>query len=236
MPRGGTRTHGRMCAAAALTAALAVLGGCAGKDVVKVNSDADLPFVLSGVSDLTQVAQLTGPGAVNDTVSAGVVGTDLGSMVNLGDKTFFLFGDTYGIRDEDAWGGGGDLWRSNVSSWTTDDDPSDGITFDGWAPVDEFGLAAALAEGDHDANTGLGEVTKIPTYGFAVDGTLYVQYMSVSYWGESGVWDANYAGLLRSADEGQTWENLESVRWPGNSGFIQVAALTVSENLSLIHI
>lgn len=228
----GTRTPGtqRGRTAASLVAMIVVATGCTEGGAVTVDTRTDRPFVLEGVSGLKQVAQLTGPDAINDTVSVGVVGTDLGSMVNFGGKTFFLFGDTYGIREADAWGGMGDLWRSNVSAWTTDDDPRDGITFDAWTPVDEFGLAAALSEGDHAANTGTGEVTKIPTHGFAVDETLYVQYMSVSFWGESGVWDANYAGLLRSTDEGESWENLEDVRWPGDSGFIQVAALPVSEN------
>lgn len=209
--------------AVSLTAlAGAALSGCAGGPPEIHGSQMD-PFVLTGVRDLTQVAQLTGPGAVNDTGRVGVAGTDLGSMVNLGDRTYFLFGDTFGERDPDSFGGQGGFWRSNVSAWTTDDDPRDGISFDGWAPVDEVGLAAALVEGDHHANTGTGEVTKIPTYGFAVGDVLYLHYMSVSHWGEPGAWDANYAGLARSTDRGESWTPLE-VRWPGDSNFVQIAA------------
>jgi len=189
----------------------------------EIDMDQDRPFVLGGVGDLTEIAQLTGPDAINDTESVGVAGTDLGSMVNLGDRTYFLFGDTFGERDPDSSGGQGGFWRSNVAAWTTDADPSDGISFEGWAPVDGIGFAAAMIEGEHDANTGGGEVTKIPTYGFAVGDTLYVHYMSVSYWGDPGAWDANYAGLIRSTDRGETWTRVDGIEWPGDSNFVQVA-------------
>ena len=222
-------------AAAAASAALA-LCACTGQvagggplSPPAVDPEPDKPFVLDGVRDLTEIAKLTGPDAINDTEAVGVAGTDLGSMVNLGDTTFFLFGDTFGERAADSYGGQGGMWRSNVSAWTTDDDPRDGITFDGWAPIDGIGLAAALVEGEHDANDGTGEVTKIPTYGFAVDDTLYLSYMSVKFWGEPGAWDANYAGFAKSTDEGRTWTALDEPRWPGDSNFIQVATANVIE-------
>lgn len=225
----------RPLVALAAVAALALAGCAAGAapgtaaDPVPIDPDPDRHFVLSGVQDVTQIAQLTGPDALNDTVGVGVAGTDLGSMTTVGDRTYFFFGDTFGERAPDAVGGQGGFWRSNVSAWTTDDDPTDGITFDGWAPVDEVGLAAALVEGDHDANDGSGEVTKIPTSGFAIGETLYISYMSVSYWGEPGAWDANHSALAKSRDQGRTWTALEAPRWPGGSNFIQVATAHVEE-------
>ena len=72
------------------------LAGCAGTETPEVDPNPDKPFVLEGVTGLTEIAQLTGPDAMNDTASVSVAGTDLGSMVNVGDKTFFLFGDTFG--------------------------------------------------------------------------------------------------------------------------------------------
>jgi hypothetical protein len=219
--------------AARATAAAAAMGIAAcssGSDRIDLrdqDTSADQPFVLAGTSNLTQVAQLTGPGGINDTEPVMVAGTDLGSMVNDGDTTYFLFGDTFGTRAEDAHGGGGEIWRSNVVAFTTDDDPSEGISFDGWI-TDDVGWAKEIAPGDHDAN-GTGEVTKIPTHGFVVDGVLYVAFMSVHYWGDPGKWDANYAGLAKSTDDGQTWEILESPQWPGESNFIQVAAEHVTD-------
>lgn len=183
-------------------------------------------FVLTGVNNVTQIAQLTGPGAINDTESVAVAGTDLGSMVTVGERTYFLFGDTFGVRDPDSYGGQGEFWRSNVLAWSSDADPTDGITFDGWL-VDDVGLAAPIAEGDHDPNGTGGEVTKIPTQGFAVGDALYAYVMSVTYWGEPGAWDANDAMLVRSVDQGATWEVLAAPRWPGDSGFIQAATAHV---------
>ena len=115
----GARARRRGAAIVAVaTAALTMTGCVAGPG--EIDMDQDRPFVLGGVGDLTEIAQLTGPDAINDTESVGVAGTDLGSMVNLGDRTYFLFGDTFGERDPDSSGGQGGFWRSNVAAWTTD--------------------------------------------------------------------------------------------------------------------
>lgn len=227
MPR--VPSSSRRSAAVAASVALALsLAGCSGGDAVSIDPNPDRPFVLEGVSNLTEIAQLTGPGAMNDTAAVSVAGTDLGSMTNVGDRTFFFFGDTFGERDPDSIGGQGEFWRSNVAAWTTDDDPSDGIEFEGWVE-DDIGLAAALIEGEHDANGAGGEVTKIPTYGFAIGETLYVSYMSVMFWGDPGAWDANGSALIVSRDGGESWSPVGGVEWPGDSNFVQVATAEVSE-------
>ncbi|WP_353112892.1 DUF4185 domain-containing protein [Microbacterium sp.] len=218
----------RRIGAALVAASVLALAACTSGGGVSVDPDPDKPFVLTGVSKVTEIARLTGPGAMNDTAVVGVAGTDLGSMVNLGDKTFFFFGDTFGERDPESVGGQGGFWRSNVSAWTTDDDPSDGIDFGGWL-TDDVGLASPLIEGDHDANDIGGEVTKIPTYGFAVGETMYVSYMSVRHWGDPGAWDANYAALVKSTDGGASWKPVEGVRWPGDSNFVQFATAAVQD-------
>ncbi|PZF80874.1 DUF4185 domain-containing protein [Jiangella anatolica] len=218
-------------AALTLAAAAAACSEDAGRDTAPVSvadDAAERPFVLTGVRDVTEVAQLTGPDAVNDTAAVAVAGTDLGSMVNVGDRTYFAFGDTFGERDPDSYGGQGGFWRSNVMAFSTDDDASDGIAFDGWI-TDEVGLAAEIVPGLHEPD-GTGEVTKIPTYGFAVDGAMYLYFMSVHHWGAPGEWDANYSALAKSTDDGQTWEVLDAPRWPGDSNFIQVATAHVAED------
>lgn len=227
--RRSTRAARTVRSAAAVTGlAAATLVGCSPPSP-QLDADQHKPMVLEGVERLTEVAQLTGPGSINDTEAVAVSGTDLGSMANLGDRTYFFFGDTFGERDPESIGGQGGIWRSNVSAYTTDVDPTDGITFDGWAPLDDVGWAAALVEGDHAANTGGGEVTKIPTAGFAVGDALYIQYMSVSFWGEPGAWDANFAALAKSTDQGRTWTPVEGVQWPGDSNFVQLAAAQVND-------
>ena len=218
----------RLLLSAVIIAAVSVVAGC-GNAQLPGGGVAGDRFVLEGVSGLDEIAKLTGPAAMNDTDPVGVAGTDLGSMVNVGDRTYFFFGDTFGERDPDAYGGQGGAWKSNVSAFTTDGDPSDGISFDGWVPVDGIGLAAPLLDGDHDGNDAGGEVTKIPTYGFSIGEVMYVHYMSVRHWGDAGAWDANYAGLIVSRDGGESWSDLEGVRWPGDSNFVQVATAHVSD-------
>ena len=180
-------------------------------------------FVLTGVSGLTRVSQLTGADSPNKTDKYGVYGTDLGSMINDGDRTYFVFGDTFGERPEGMTGGGGSLWRSNALAYATDGDPADGISFDGMI-VDEIGLAKELLP---SAKVDFEEMTKIPTHGLAANGALYLYYMSVNHWGDPGKWDANYASLAKSTDEGQNWTLLDEVKWPGNGNFVQVSPYKV---------
>ncbi|UFU04976.1 DUF4185 domain-containing protein [Ruania halotolerans] len=218
----------------ALVATLALLAcsnpGTGGGAPPAGGGDPGGEFLVTEVANVTQIAQLTGPDStINDTESVAIAGTDLGSMFTAGERTYFVFGDTFGTRAPDAFGGGGGNWRSNAVAWTTDDDPTDGITFDDWVR-DDVGLALEVAPGEHDPNNGEGEVTKIPTHGFAVEDTLYLQYMSVSFWGEAGQWDANHAGLVRSTDDGATWEVLDAPQWPGDSHFVQVSAALVEED------
>lgn len=176
--------------------------------------------VITGTANLTKVGQLTGPDSPNRTDAVAVAGTDLGSMFNVGDKTYFVFGDTFGERPPDAFGGTGTNWRSNALAWTTDTEPEDGIELGGWA-VDDIGLASELLPSKKQDNV---EMTKIPTNGFTAGGAMYLYYMSVRHWGEPGEWEANYSSLAKSEDGGQTWALLDDITWPGESNFIQVAS------------
>src|SRR5689334_20254245 len=108
-------TRAKVTTGIAIAVAAAALAGCTSGGIPVVDHDQDKPFVLEGVENLTEIAKLTGPEAINDTESAAVAGTDLGSMVNVGDVTHFFFGDTFGERDPDSYGGQGGIWRSNVS-------------------------------------------------------------------------------------------------------------------------
>jgi hypothetical protein len=174
---------------------------------------------LKEVTGLTEVAKLTGPGAINDTQKFGVAGTDLGHMINMGEKTYFVFGDTFGVRDPDSYGGQGEDWRSNLLAVTTDGNPADGITFDTFI-ADDKGHAIELIP---SRKINRAEITTIPTYGIAVGETMYIYYMSVNYWGSAGIWYTNHSGVYKSTDDGQTWSVVEGLRWHGESDFIQVA-------------
>jgi len=169
-------------------------------------SGADLP--------LEQIAILTGsdPAAVNQTGKEyGVDGTDLGSSFLFRDQTYIVFGDTFDVAKSD--------WRSNVLAISSDDDPSDGITFDRMIE-DRPGHAKELLRAKRLEGE---EVTVIPTYGVAVGDRLFLHYMSVSHWGEPGHWDLGSAGWAYSDDAGETWTKDPTAVFSSDTNWGQVA-------------
>lgn len=169
-----------------------------------------------------KVAMVTGEESENKTKSRfNVWGTDLGSMAEMNGKVYMFCGDTF--SDEKS-----NDWRSNVLFVIEDDDPSDGLTITG-AITDKWGRAKELIRSrkrDYE------QMTCIPTNIFAVNDTLYCMYMSVTHWNEKGgSWVCDYAGLTRSTDEGQTWDKLSKVTWPGDSNFIQTANYRLGDTM-----
>lgn len=160
-----------------------------------------------------QIAMLTGPKpSLNNTWEQWeVYGTDLGSTFMYNDEMYIVFGDTFSQYNQD--------WRSNVIAVTTDDDPSDGITFDRMI-TDREGHAKELLP---SKKVDFDEMTVIPTYGIAVGDRLFLHYMSVSHWGPPGRWDLGHSGWAYSDDAGETWTKDEHATWPGDSNFGQVA-------------
>src|SRR5690606_5601194 len=104
---------------------------------------------------------------------------------------------------------GGSFWRSNAMGYSTDTEPSDGISLDGMI-VDDGNAAIELLPSKKIDND---EMTVIPTHGFEANGAMYLHWMSVRHWGTPGEWEANEAGLATSTDEGQTWTVLDEPRW-----------------------
>ena len=160
-----------------------------------------------------QVAQLTGrePG-INDTyVKWNVFGTDLGSTFMYKDEIVLVFGDTFGYN--------GGSWRSNVIGFSTDTDPSDGVTIDRMI-TDEADRAKEVLP---SKKVDFDEMTVIPTYGIAVGDRMFLHYMSVYHWGEPGHWELGKSGFAYSDDDGQNWTYDDNAVWPGDSNFGQVA-------------
>lgn len=184
-----------------------------------MNGSAAAPFVLTGITGVTRVAQLTGPSSANRTDRFEVAGQDLGSMFEADGKTWFVFGDTFGRREEGFTGGGGEEWRSNTLAYSTDTDLADGVRLDGYV-TDDQGWAKELLPSE---KVDYSEMTVIPTYGFAANGAMYLAYMSVRHWGEPGEWENNDSGLAKSVDSGRTWTKLAAPKWAGDSNFVQVS-------------
>jgi len=173
-----------------------------------------------GMGPLREVAILTGLDSINETHTRYQVdGTDLGHSFFHGDTLYMIFGDTFGPAKSD--------WRSNVAAVITDDDPSDGLTFDRMIE-DLPGHAQALIKQSAVPGT---EVTIIPTYGVSVGDRMFLHYMQVIHWGDPGHWDLGSSGFAYSDDDGQTWIVDPEATWPGDSNFGQVAIEQVGDYL-----
>ncbi|EWC58626.1 Basic proline-rich protein [Actinokineospora spheciospongiae] len=155
------------------------------------------------------VSKVTGHESVNGT-AFGVHATDLGVMWSSGERTFVVFGDTYG----DGWCGDGAGpstgadWRCNFLAVAEPQDLSAGLRFTSVVARDD-GAARQVLERD----PGSEEETVIPCAGIEVDGVHYLHYMSVRNWGVRGKWFTNYAGIAFSVDDGHTWEKPGRSRW-----------------------
>lgn len=177
------------------------------------------PSVLPGTTDpvvpgVDRVAQLTGPGSINDTAARwDVYGADLGHMFWYGGALYMVFGDTFGAD--------GSAWRSNTMARIPAPDPATGLRF-GSMITGPTGAAAQLLPSQKVDGV---EKTVIPTYGTAVGDRMYLHYMSVNHWGVPGQWEVNYSGLAYSDDGGGTWVKDDGARWAGSSNFAQVAML-----------
>jgi hypothetical protein len=119
--------------------------GCGGSGVDMLPVGKNVPCMLAGVRDVVQVSQLTGPSSPNKTGRFEVAGQDIGSMFQADGKTWFVFGDTFSRLTPGMTGGGAGAgaWWSNTLAFTTDANPADGITLDGYV-IDGTGWAKEL--------------------------------------------------------------------------------------------
>ncbi len=171
-------------------------------------------------SDTYNIAQLSGPGSINNTDTRwNVYGADLGHMFLANGQMYVTFGDTFGGPAafpffSVAHSG----YRRNTMAWV---DPSaippvHGLDFAGMVS-DSSGTAKELIS----ANPG--EAGVIPTYGISVGNRMFLYYMSVQCWTSPGHWTLNYSGIAYSDDRGQTWTRDPAATWPAASNFGQVS-------------
>ena len=159
-------------------------------------------------------AKLTGGDAVSDSTVWDVYGTDLGIIVKHNSKYHYIFGDTFGNKS-------GLNWRSNVMAYSTDTDPSNGITIDGWIPSPLNGYAGELIS---SLKIDYVEMTSIPSAALSYNGNMYIFYMSVRHWGSvGGVWQSNNASIAVSTDNGYNFAKMSNISWAGTSNFVQFA-------------
>lgn len=179
--------------------------------------DRSIERIPLGVQPPAMVSTLTGPKSPARTDELwNIAGADVGFTFEHDDKTYMVFGDTWG-RD----GVEGDDWRSNTMA-IVEPDPLHGyIVTD--AITDESGEAKELLP---SLKQGEKEYTVIPTGGVSVGDRMYLHYMSVRDWDKKW-WGykkpiPNGSGIAYSDDDGQTWIKDETARWNGNTPFTQV--------------
>jgi hypothetical protein len=178
---------------------------------------------------ISKINQITGSGITSEGYDVG--GTDLGSMFQMNGKMYYVFGDTFGAGSILPPGKGRTYnWRSNVVGYSTDMDPADGITLDGFL-LNHLGKAkeiipAKKIQGNH--------LTSIPTNGVAVKGKMYLYYMAVDTWSAPGGWATAFSGVYTSADEGENWKPVEGLKWGSDSNFTQVAIVNPEQNRKVL--
>ena len=181
---------------------------------------------VKSISHQDEIGKLAGEKAINDTLSVyDVGGGDLGSMVEMGDKVFVMFGDSF-VDPDTKWHN----WRSNTLAVSSTTDPSHGILFDKMIAGTD-GKAKTLIDSAH---ADFSDMTSIPTNGVAVGGTLYYSFMNVYHWGAGGHWDCNFSEFASSNDGGNTWVKHDAPRWGPNSNFMQLAIVHDARTTNVI--
>ena len=187
------------------------LMGCGGRDKSKIN-DFEISYFTEAddIESVDWVGLITGEESENQTYSKYLVGgTDLGIPVynSKNDTMYLFFGDTF-MANKTMEGD----WRSNVCFTSKDWNLSDGLTFNG-ALTDPKNdqRATSIIDGIHQ--DGINEVTKIPTGGIEINGTMYMFYFSKFSWKNPKEDSMNYGGCVKSTDNGKTWERVYDLTW-----------------------
>jgi len=171
----------------------------------------------------------------NTRLKYGFGGTDLGLPVydSTRNRTLIFFGDTFKYIDQDSADNSfpdtdhdNKHWLSNVMAVSTDTNLGNGLTFDSFytsdssAPITNLlngslpsgKKVKAVFEGKHNNI----EITKIPTGGVEINGTIYVFYFSKKTW-DFRADSMNYGGCVKSTDGGSTWTRVNALSWANHA-------------------
>jgi hypothetical protein len=183
------------------------------------------PFDISEVAVTRYIGLITGEDSPNLTRSRwGLGGTDLGVLFGDG-PVYMAFGDSF--SSEGSFNSG---WRRNLLAELEPGNPEEVPRFRRMVTGSDPAYAKELVARQPSWGTG---ITIVPTGGFQLGDSLYLNFMDVGKWGPagSGTWTCNFGGLWKSDDSGDNWTALESIRWPGDSNFVQAAPLVVGDHI-----
>jgi hypothetical protein len=204
-----------------LAPALAVLLQCGGKLDPVYTDRAEVLSRVTGPADAMESCPLAlRLSSGNDTSSRwDVGGADLGiTWENGRGEIAMVFGDTYRLGDTTDPDTRYEDSRHNVIGFTTDRDPTDGITLSRMVE-DRPGHATEIIGRTPGVEH---EQSVIPTAGIAVGDRNFIFFMSVQKWGGPPGWTTNYSSIAYSDDGGETWTRSD-VRWAPTSKFAQTA-------------
>jgi hypothetical protein len=161
----------------------------------------------------TRVGWINGPNSPNNTYARFTMsGADLGIMWDNGrtgqdNQILMAFGDTFGNCNV-----AGQQWRSNTLFRSNDRNLSDGVSVPDPVYGNVYAGSPVTAARPNfskqiidSLNLSPQEATVIPTTGISVGTTQYVDFMSVSAWGNPGSWSTNFSGIAVSDDNGENW-------------------------------
>ncbi len=184
----------------------------------RILNDKNNEYNFNAVESVKFVSMLTGEYSINKTATNyNIAKIGGGYIVDCGSFSLLAFGDTKADGDT------GLPWRANALAFTTDTDYTDGLTIDGFYANDcgdYAGMATEFLLSDRNPGT---EASKIPTGGIMIGDKIYFGFMSVVSWDTGDpVWPCNYGGLAISSDMGRSWETPSDLRWPNESGYVQL--------------
>lgn len=137
------------------------------------------------------------PASNNVSVRAGVWAADLGITWDDGTgRTLIAFGDNYGPGHLHPMS----RFRGSALGYVNARNPYDVHMTSFFTGYED--RAEEIVESEHKWNR---ELSKIPTAGIAINGTQYIDFMSVKEWGEPGYWTTNWSRIYKSEDYGRTW-------------------------------
>jgi len=182
------------------------------------------------IKETRYVQTVTGEGI---TSQWDVYGTDLGIPVysEAQKRMYFLFGDSFG--EGELYPGKPMNWRGTIAGYTSDLDFTNGIKWEGFLD-DGNGVARQLVRAHYSKNEAKIERTKISQGGIEIDGTLYVFYESIRFWGEDR-WYINYGGVIKSTDGGKTFSKVYDLSWiePTDDEGVKLASSLILEDMEL---
>lgn len=184
------------------------------EDNIQPPSPRDALWIYSDMVEYSKYVELmTGENSPNRTTQWDMGGTDLGFPIynSINNKMYYAFGDSFSDPGQTS------RWRSNTLAISEDYDFSDGITINDYYKG-ATGIAKAVIDGHHTLTYGY-EVTKIPTGGIEVNGNIYLFYMSIRQWDG---WIVNYNGVVKSSDNGLSWERLYDLTWAVTDGITEI--------------